>query len=200
MQVKLLRVLQENEFERVGGETTIKTDVRIISSTNKDLPKLIGEQKYRDDLYYRLSVIPMRLPVLRERKEDIPLLVSFFLKKMAEKMRQPLKTIGIEEIKMLQEYSWPGNIRELENLIERLVVISPTDKIEFDLVARHLTGKSSLENGVDNLPLEEALYNFEKNLVQQAMKKAYGVKNRAAKLLGIKTSALYYKLEKFGMI
>jgi two-component system, NtrC family, response regulator HydG len=200
MQVKLLRVLQENEFERVGGETTIKTDVRIISSTNKDLPKLISEEIFRDDLFYRLSVIPIRLPALRERKEDIPLLVSFFLKKLAEKMRQPAKTIGAEEIKILQEYSWPGNIRELENLVERLVVICPTENVEFDLIARHLTGKSSLSNGIENLPLDEAIYNFEKNLIQQAMKKADGVKNRAAKLLGIKTSALYYKLEKFGMI
>lgn len=200
MQVKLLRVLQENEFERVGGETTIKTDVRIISSTNRDLPNLIAEEKFRDDLYYRLSVIPIQLPALRERKEDIPLLVSFFLKKISEKLRQPEKFIDNEEMKLLQEYSWPGNIRELENLIERLVVICTDEKIEFDLIARHLTGKSSLSNGVDNFPLQEALYNFEKKLIQQAMKKANGVKNRAAKLLGINTSALYYKLEKFGMI
>jgi len=200
MQVKLLRVLQENEFERVGGETTIKTNVRIISSTNKDLEKMISEGNFRDDLYYRLSVIPIRLPALRERKEDIPLLVSFFLKKLAEKMRQLIKNIGDAEKKLLQEYSWPGNIRELENLIERLVVICPNEQIEFDLIARHLTGKSNLINGIENLPLDDALYNFEKKLIQQAMKKADGVKNRAAKLLGIKTSALYYKLEKFGMI
>jgi len=200
MQVKLLRVLQESEFERVGGESTIKTDVRIITSTNRDLPKLINEEKFRDDLYYRLSVIPIQLPALRERKEDISLLVSFFLKKLADKMRQSVKTVDVEEMKLLQEYSWPGNIRELENLIERLVVICPNKKIEFELIARHLTGKSSLSNGTDNLPLEEALYNFEKNLIQQAMKKVDGVKNRAAKLLGINTSALYYKLEKFGMI
>ena len=200
MQVKLLRVLQENEFERVGGEATIKTDVRIISSTNRDLTKLVAEEKFRNDLYYRLGVLPIRLPALRERKEDIPLLVSFFLNKMAEKLHQPAKIVAFEEMKLLQKYSWPGNIRELENLIERLVVICSTAKIEFDLVARHLTGKSALSNGTHNLPLEEALYNFEKNLIQQAMKKADGVKNRAAKLLGINTSALYYKLEKFRMI
>jgi len=200
MQVKLLRVLQENEFERVGGESTIKTDVRIISSTNRDLPKLIAEEKFRDDLYYRLSVIPIQLPALRERKEDIPLLVSFFMNKLAEKLHQSAKIIASEEMKLLQDYSWPGNIRELENLIERLVVICPNEKIQFELIARHLTGKSTLNNGIDNLPLEEALYNFEKNLIQQAMKKTDGIKNRAAKLLGINTSALYYKLEKFGMI
>ncbi len=200
MQVKLLRVLQENEFERVGGEITIKTDVRIISSTNKDLPKLIAQENFRDDLYYRLSVIPIQLPALRERKDDIPLLVHHFLRNLAAKMRLSPKTIGDEEMKLLQEYSWPGNIRELENLIERLVVICPNEIIEFDLIARHLTGKSTISNGVENLSLDDAMYAFEKKLIQQAMKKTNGVKNRAAKLLGIKTSALYYKLEKFGMI
>ncbi len=200
MQVKLLRVLQENEFERVGGETTIKTDVRIISSTNKDLLKLIAEENFRDDLYYRLSVIPIRLPALRERIVDIPLLVQHFLEKISTKMHAAAKNIASEEMKLLQEYSWPGNIRELENLVERLVVICPSEQIEFDLIARHLTGKSSISNGIKNLPLEEALYNFEKNMLQQAMKKTDGIKNRAAKLLGINTSALYYKLEKFGMI
>ena len=200
MQVKLLRVLQENEFERVGGEITIKTDVRIISSTNKDLPKLIAQENFRDDLYYRLSVIPIQLPTLRERKDDIPLLVHHFLRNLAAKMRLSTKTIGDEEMKLLQEYSWPGNIRELENLIERLVVICPNEIIEFDLIARHLTGKSTISNGVENLSLDDAMYAFEKKLIQQAMKKTNGVKNRAAKLLGIKTSALYYKLEKFGMI
>ena len=200
MQVKLLRVLQENEFERVGGEITIKTDVRIISSTNKDLPKLIAQENFRDDLYYRLSVIPIQLPALRERKEDIPLLVHHFLRNLAAKMRLSTKTIGDEEMKLLQEYSWPGNIRELENLIERLVVICPNEIIEFDLIARHLTGKFTISNGVENLSLDDAMYAIENKLIQQAMTKTNGVKNRAAKLLGIKTSALYYKLEKFGMI
>jgi len=200
MQVKLLRILQENEFERVGGEITIKTDVRIISSTNKDLPKLIVQENFRDDLYYRLSVIPIQLPALRERKEDIPLLVNHFLRNLTTKLRLTIKSVGDEEMKLLQEYSWPGNIRELENLIERLVVISVNQKIEFDLIARHLTGKSTISNGIENLSLDDAMYAFEKKLIQQAMKKTNGVKNRAAKLLGIKTSALYYKLEKFGMI
>ena len=200
MQVKLLRVLQENEFERVGGEITIKTDVRIISSTNKDLPKLIAQENFRDDLYYRLSVIPIQLPTLRERKDDIPLLVHHFLRNLAAKMRLSTKTIGDEEMKLLQEYSWPGNIRELENLIERLVVICPNEIIEFDLIARHLTGKFTISNGVENLSLDDAMYAIENKLIQQAMTKTNGVKNRAAKLLGIKTSALYYKLEKFGMI
>jgi two-component system response regulator HydG len=200
MQIKLLRVLQEGEFERVGGELTVHTDVRIISATNKDLQKLVAEGKFREDLFYRLSVIPVNLPSLRERKEDIVLLVDYFLQRLAEKNRQPIKTISNEGMKLLIDYPWPGNIRELENLIERLFVISSEDGIAPDLIARHLTGGLSSYNGFENLPLEEAVYAFEKNLVVQAMKKSSGIKNRAAKLLGISTSVLYYKLEKFGLL
>jgi len=200
MQVKLLRVLQEGEFERVGGETTLKTDARIISATNQDLQKLIYKEKFREDLFYRLSVIPINLPSLRERKDDIPLLVNYFLGKMASKNRQKHKEIDQDGMRLLVEYSWPGNIRELENLIERLVVISKGDKIESSLIARHLTGAGVINKGFENLPLEEAMFSFEKNLIVQAMKKADGVKNRAAKILGIKTSVLYYKLEKYGLM
>jgi DNA-binding NtrC family response regulator len=200
MQIKLLRVLQDGEFERVGGEVTIKTDVRIISATNKDLQKLILGGKFREDLFYRLSVIPVNLPSLRERKDDIPVLINHFLKKMAQKNRQEQKEIGSDGVKLLLEYSWPGNIRELENLIERLVVITPAGKIDAELIARHLPGNLKIASGFGNLPLDEAVYAFEKNLVVQAMEKSGGVKNRAAKFLGISTSVLYYKLEKFGLL
>jgi DNA-binding NtrC family response regulator len=200
MQVKILRVLQEGEFERVGGEATIKTDVRIISATNKDLQKLILVGKFREDLFYRLRVIPVILPSLRERKDDIPALINHFLKKMAQKNRQEQKEIDSDGLKLLLDYSWPGNIRELENLIERLVVISSTQKIDSGLIERHLSGSLKIASGLDNLPLDEAVYSFEKKLVVQAMEKSDGVKNRAAKLLGISTSVLYYKLEKFGLL
>ena len=200
MQIKLLRVLQEGEFERVGGEETLKTDVRIISATNRDLQKLILEEKFREDLFYRLSVIPITLPSLRERKDDIPLLVNFFLEKMAKKNLQMVKVIEDDGLKLLTDYPWPGNIRELENLIERLTVISRGEHIEADLIAGHLSNPAKSFNIFENLPLEEAVYSFEKNLVFRAMKKAGGVKNRAAKILGISTSVLYYKLEKFGLI
>ncbi|MGA7721610.1 MAG: sigma-54 dependent transcriptional regulator [Ignavibacteriaceae bacterium] len=200
MQIKLLRVLQEGEFERVGGEATIKTDVRIISATNKDLQKLILAGKFREDLFYRLRVIPVILPSLRERRDDIPVLINHFLKKMAQNNRQEQKKIDSDGLKLLLDYSWPGNIRELENLIERLVVISSTQKIDAGLIARHLYGGIKIMSGFDNLPLDEAVYAFEKNLVVQAMEKSSGVKNRAAKLLGISTSVLYYKLEKFGLL
>ena len=200
MQVKLLRVLQEYEFERVGGEVTLKSDVRVIAASNKDLQKLIAEGKFREDLFYRLSVIPVSLPSLRERKEDVPLLVNYFLHKLAEKNRSEKKIINREGMKLLIEYHWPGNIRELQNLVERLFVISSGKDIDPLLIAAHLGGNVTLNNGYTNLPLEDAVSAFEKNMIIQAMKKSDGVKNRAAKLLGISTSVLYYKLEKYGLI
>ncbi len=200
MQVKLLRVLQEGEFERVGGEETIKTNIRLISSTNRDLYKLIAEEKFRDDLYYRLGVIPIQLPSLRDRKEDIPALVDHFLLKLSEKNRQPKKNIDELGLKLLSDYPWPGNIRELENLIERLFVISTGEQIQYGLIARHLNSKPTINNGFENLQLDSAIFSFEKNMISMAMKKTGGVKNRAAKILGINTSSLYYKLEKFGLL
>jgi len=200
MQVKLLRVLQEYEFERVGGEVTLKSDVRIIAASNRDLLKLIAEGKFREDLFYRLSVIPVYLPSLRERKEDIPLLVNYFLNIQAAKNHSDKKEISNEGMKLLIEYHWPGNIRELQNLVERLFVISPGKEIDHLLIAGHLNGNVTVNNGYSNLPLEEAVYSFEKSLIVQAMRKSDGIKNRAAKLLGISTSVLYYKLEKYGLI
>jgi len=200
MQIKLLRVLQEGEFERVGGEQTIHSDVRIISATNKDLQKLVAQEKFREDLFYRLSVIPINLPTLRARKEDIPQLIDYFLDKLSIKNHLSSKKISDEGIKLLIDYPWPGNIRELENLIERLFVISKEDEISSELIASHLAGGLTTYNGFENLPLDEAVSAFEKKLIVQAMKKSEGVKNRAAKLLGINTSALYYKLEKYDLL
>jgi DNA-binding NtrC family response regulator len=196
MQVKLLRVLQEQELERVGGEETISVDVRIICATHRNLSKMVMEEKFREDLFYRLSVIPIKLPALRERKEDIPALVEHFLSK--RKTVHTFRTIIPEGMKLLMQYSWPGNIRELENLIERLQVVSDGETIEPDLIAAHLGGSSFFINSnYDNLPLDKAVDTFERN---HALKKTEGVKNQAAKLLGIRTSTLYYKLEKHGLI
>jgi len=200
MQVKLLRVLQEGEFERVGGEITLKTDVRIIAASNKELQKLIVEGKFREDLFYRISVIPIVLPSLRARKDDIPLLVNYFLQKISLKNRIERKEITNEGMKLLINYSWPGNIRELENLIERLSVISEGKEIDPLLIGSHLSSNFTISNGYSNLPLDDAVCAFEKNLIIQAMKKSDGVKNRAAKMLGVSTSVLYYKLEKYGLI
>lgn len=198
MQVKLLRVLQEKEFERVGGEETIKCDVRVISATNKNLQQSVSENKFREDLFYRLSVIPFTLPALRERKEDIEILVNFFIEKLAKKNKQP--SISEEVMQVFKSHSWPGNIRELENLIERLLVISGEEEIKLQDVVQYLGQGSTTTNNLNGLPLDEAMARFEKNLIQHAMKQANGVKNRAAKILGIRTSALYYKLEKYGFI
>lgn len=200
MQVKLLRVLQEKEFERVGGEVTISSDVRVIAATHRDLHKLISEGKFREDLFYRLNIIPVTLPPLRERKQDIPSLVNFFLNKLAVKSRCENKIIDENGIALLLSYSFPGNIRELENLVERFFVISKELLIDNALIARHLSGTANGTLNFENLPLDEALYSFEKNLIMQAMSKSGGVKNRAAKYLGIATSVLYYKLEKYGLL
>ena len=195
LQVKLLRVLQEKEFERVGGEQTLRADVRIIAATNKNLSELIRSGQFREDLYYRLNVIPIHLPPLRERKEDIPLLADHFLTKLNSR-----KHFSSEGMAMLHTYSWPGNIRELENLTERLHVISKEDEIPAALVARFLNADAPVSAGLEHLPLEQALYHFEKQLLTEAMKQAGGVKARAARALGIGASALYYKLEKFGLL
>ncbi|MBL7995510.1 sigma-54-dependent Fis family transcriptional regulator [bacterium] len=201
MQVKLLRVLQEMEFERVGGEETLSVNVRVISATHRVLTKLVHEEKFREDLYYRLRVIPITLPPLRERKEDIPALVEYFLKKFADIKNEKSKVITSTGLELLSHYSWPGNIRELQNLVERLCVISERSEIDDSLIAQHLSGTiKNFSSGFDHLPLDEALANFERNLIVHALKQCNHVKNRAAKLLGIRTSSLYYKMEKFGLL
>jgi DNA-binding NtrC family response regulator len=200
MQVKILRVLQEKEFERVGGETTLKTDVRIISATNKNLEKEVLNNKFRDDLYYRLNVIPLMLPSLRERKEDIEMLSKYFLSKSASKNRHIEKVISKDGMELLKNYSWPGNIRELENLIERLSVISNSEIIDEDIVSIHLNPKMNNSENYSNLSLEEATSQFEKKIILQALKKADGIKNKAAKILKLNTSSLYYKLEKYDLL
>jgi two-component system, NtrC family, response regulator HydG len=197
MQVKLLRVLQEKEFERVGGEQTINSNVRIISATNKNLQQAVAQKDFREDLFYRLSVIPIKLPALRERKDDIPALARYFVKKIG---RPAKRSFSAQAIDALLSYSWPGNIRELENLVERILIISSEEEISLQTIARYLGNNSSLSENYDGIPLDDALYKFEKNLIEHAMKKCDGIKNRAAKMLGIGTSSLYYKLEKFGLL
>lgn len=199
MQVKLLRAIQEKEFERVGGEETLKVDVRIIAATNRPLQDLVHSHKFREDLYYRLSVIPIRLPSLRERKDDIPALINHFLNRLNQR-KSLQKTISKEAVELLTQYTWPGNIRELENIIERLFITTLDSEISVNQVSRYLGHNYHLSENYENIPLDDALYSLEKKLIVQALRDAKGVKNRAAKILGIRTSALYYKLEKFGLI
>ncbi len=200
MQVKLLRAIQEKEFERVGGENTIKVDVRIISATNRNLTQLVSEGQFREDLFYRLSVIPIKLPALRERKEDIPLLVSYFMNKLLQSKPSLKRYISDEGLNLFKEYCWPGNIRELENVIERLIVISPDQEIKLQLIAQQLGKDSNYPQHRAHTNLDEALFKFEKNLIVNALEEAGGVKNQAAKILGIRTSTLYYKMEKYGLL
>jgi len=163
-QVKLLRVLQEGEFERVGGTKTLKVDVRIITTTNRDLEKLVKEGKFRDDLYYRLNVLPVHLPPLRERKEDIPLLALHFLEKYSRHNGLKLKSISRECLQMLKEYHWPGNVRELENVIERMVVMNEKEIIlPQDFAFLNFSSQNLSLSFPENLTLEE----MEKRLIME---------------------------------
>jgi two-component system response regulator HydG len=199
MQVKLLRALQEQEFERVGGESPVKVDVRVISATNKDLDKEVAEGRFRQDLYYRLHVLPLKLPALRERREDIPLLCAHFIKKLASKTNPRVRAISDAALGRIMAYHWPGNVRELENAVEQALVFAEGDEIGPGALPAFLAGgggEESLEVARE-LALPDILDDLERQLILKAYQKAKGVKTETARLLGIKTSALYYKLEKY---
>ncbi len=207
-QVKLLRVLQERKFERVGGSKTISSDVRIIAATNRNLEKAIGEGKFREDLYYRLNVVPIFLPPLRSRKEDIPLLVSYFLEKYNRENRAHYQ-ISTEAMGRLVNHPWLGNVRELENTIERMAVLAKGNEITAEEVPQPLGlrpgGSSPLGSVMEqddeksSYPpdQEETLSDLEKKRVMEAMEKCGGVQSRACKLLGITPRQLGYRLKKY---
>jgi two-component system response regulator HydG len=205
-QVKLLRVLQEKEIERVGGERTITVDVRIISATNRDLAPMVERGEFREDLFYRLHIIPIEVPPLRERKEDILPLVTHFIQTIAAEMAKPITGITDEAMELLLRYDWPGNIRELENMIERAIVLCEGEQLDpplFPIDERKVPRSSSA--ATLNVPpagaitLDNALEGIERAMIEDALEKSGGVKTKTAELLGIKTSALYYKLEKYGL-
>jgi DNA-binding NtrC family response regulator len=204
MQVKLLRVLQEGEIERVGGEATVKVDVRVIAATNRILSEMVQSGQFREDLFYRLNVIPIQLPPLRKRKEDIPELVQFFLKRLGRENKRPKISIDRETMNALLDYPWPGNIRELENVLERAVVLCDSDRITVNELPFIQETSPTLEERKLSMPLrgnlDDRLAELEKQLLIEAMQEAKGMKTRAARALGIKTSTLYYKLEKYGLI
>ena len=203
VQTSLLRVLQEKEFDRVGGEAPHPADVRIIAATHRSLRDMVAEETFREDLFYRLEVIPIHMPPLRERRGDIPELVEHFLQKKCTEVNRPVKAISDRALKGLVNYSWPGNVRELENIIERTVVLSDGNEIDWvDLPFADVPEGVSLAgaDGPDaEIPLNQKLDDLERQLIQQALDRSGGVKTRAAELLGVKTSALYYKLEKYGL-
>jgi two-component system, NtrC family, response regulator HydG len=201
MQVKLLRVLQEQEFERVGGEQTIKVDVRVVSATHKNLDEEVAAGRFRQDFYYRLHVVPVEIPALRERREDIPLLVQHFIEKLAPKINPQVRGMADDALGRLMAYGWPGNVRELENVIEQALVFAEGATIGVAALPAMLQGPGG-EDTLDvprEMSLPDILEDLERQLILKAFRKASGVKTETARLLGIKTSALYYKLDKYGI-
>ena len=195
-QIKLLRVLQEREFERVGGSTTIKTDVRIITATNRDLEQLIKDNKFREDLYYRLNVFPIHVPPLRERKTDIPLLADYFVEKFSKANNKEVLRISTPAIDMLMSYHWPGNVRELENCIERAVLLSSDKVIHSHQLPPTL--QTALASGTgNNGALDATLDNVERDLLIDALKTAGGNKAKAARALGISERVIGLRVRKY---
>jgi DNA-binding NtrC family response regulator len=200
MQVKLLRVLQEREFERLGGNETIKVDVRVIAATNRDIEKAVKEGAFREDLYYRLNVVSVVIPPLRERKEDVPGLLDFFIKKYNGENKKSITGISAETRDLLMRYGYPGNVRELENIIERAVVLSKKEIITTaDLPIHVRTAASEDELPADTLQgsLNETLETIERGIILEALKASGGVQTRAAEKLGISERVLRYKLKKY---
>ncbi|MFC1881620.1 sigma-54 interaction domain-containing protein [Thermodesulfobacteriota bacterium] len=196
LQAKVLRILQEQEFYRVGGSRTIKVDVRIIASTNKNLEKMVQEGTFREDLFYRLNVFTLHLPPLRERKEDISLLVDNFLQNSPKKVE-----ISSVALQMLVAFSWPGNIRELQNTIESASVIAENGYIEPAQLPGKITGAFNNPNHTDfkmpaNIPLDERLQEIEKSMIIEALRKTGGVQVRATELLGINQRSLWHRIKK----
>jgi two-component system response regulator PilR (NtrC family) len=200
--MKLLRVLQEREFERVGDSHTTKVDVRVIAATNSDLARMVAEGQFREDLFYRLNVIPVLLPLLRERKEDVPLLVQHFLVKY-----QSTATVSQEGMRRLMSYAWPGNVRQLENSIERAVAFS-AGRTQIDVSdlpselqhAEPLPIASSLSLPDEGLDLDALVVNIEREMIQRALDRTKGNKGQAAKLLHLKRTTLVEKLKRLSTL
>lgn len=198
VQVKLLRILEKGEFERVGGEKTIKTDVRLIAATNRDIKKEVSAGKFREDLFYRLNVINIHLPPLRERKEDIPVLANFFVIKYAEKYKKQMKGFSPEAINALRIYLWPGNIRELENIIERAVILCKTDTISVEHLPENIVSKKEVLSAI-RIPVGISLKESEREIIENTLKMTHGSKRDAAKILGISVRKIEYKVKEWGL-
>ena len=229
LQVKLLRVLQEREFERVGGVKTIKVDVRILAATNKDLEKATKDGLFREDLFYRLNVIPLHLPALRSRIEDITLLMAHFIQEFCRKRKREPFTFSPDAMECLMKYSWPGNVRELENLVERLTILATGPVVKVSDLPEKLhqltftalaTATSSTEAplghgetdahpvvaqnntaeiGEGGIDLNEMVSAMERNMIRKALEKAGGVRSKAAQLLGLNRTTLLEKMKKMGI-
>jgi transcriptional regulator with GAF, ATPase, and Fis domain len=201
-QVKLLRVLQEHEFMRVGGTRTIQTNARIIAATARDMKKEVKEKRFRDDLYYRLSVVPVRLPPLRERREDIPLLAQYFLDFYRNSLDASTESMAPETVDIFREYAWPGNVRELKNIIERMVVLYKNQKTirpeflpeEFSTQRPNRPAASGARR-----TLAESVNDYERRLIEDALEEANGVQTAAAQILGTTRRILRYRIDKLNI-
>jgi DNA-binding NtrC family response regulator len=202
LQVKLLRVLQEQKFERVGGTRTLEIDVRIIAATNKNLINAVNQGTFRQDLYYRLNVIPIRVPPLRHRKSDIPLLIDFFLKRIDPRKRNGINGFSSEATDVLAAYDWPGNVRELENMVERMSILANGDKVDMEDIPESIKGKAGRVESVevtipkDGIVFDQAVEEYEKKLILEALNETNWVKTKAAKLLKINRTTLIEKMKK----
>jgi transcriptional regulator with GAF, ATPase, and Fis domain len=204
LQVKLLRVLQEKQFERIGGTKTIVSDFRVIAATNKELEEEVAKGRFREDLYYRLTVIPIKVPCLRDRVSDIPLLVDYFIEKFNRSKKKAITGISREAMGYLFHYPWPGNVRELENVVERMVLLSHGDRIDCDDLPSRLLKPEHRVEPSGEIPrqgfcLSEQVAEFEKRLIVQAMEQTGWVKNRAAKLLNVNRTTLLEKMKRYGI-
>jgi DNA-binding NtrC family response regulator len=198
-QVKLLRVLQEQEFQRVGGNDVISIDVRIVAATNQDLEKLVKEGTFREDLYYRLNVVRLRLPPLRDRREDIPLLVHAFLKEICEENARPLLRISPGVVARLRDFDWPGNVRQLRNIVEGMVVMATGGELTTRNLPEQIRRSDEPERLAVALSIGSTLAHAERELIRATLAKTEGNRARAARILGIGRKTLYRKIEEYGL-
>jgi DNA-binding NtrC family response regulator len=196
-QVKLLRVLQEREFERLGGTRTIKVDVRLVAATNRDLRAALEEGTFREDLYYRLNVVPIDIPPLREHKEDIPELVTLFLSRLSSESGKEVAGVGPEAMKVLMDHHWPGNVRELQNIVERAYALATGPQLQASDI--HLDTQRPRSDKAALLPEGMTLEQWEDEMIREAVRRANGNKSQAARLLGLSRNALRYRLSKMGI-
>ncbi len=206
MQVKLLRVLQDKEFKRVGGTEDIRVDVRIIAATNKELEEAVKEKRFREDLFYRLNVIQIKLPPLRDRRDDIQTLANHFLKKYSQELSKNISKIAPEALQILMNYGYPGNVRELQNIIERAVALESSPDLTAHNLSSYLNeqpfpkrGAIDLEIPSDGIDLEKMVEDLERTLLLKALDRTKGIKKKAAELLHINFRSMRYRLEKYGL-
>jgi len=199
IQVKLLRVLEEREFERLGGTRTLKVDVRLVAATNRDLRAALEEGTFREDLFYRLNVVPIDIPPLREHKEDIPELAEHFLNKYAQEFGKPALGIAPAALKTLMDFHWPGNIREMENILERATALATGNTLEAADIQLDPSATKDAAASDGFLPAGKSLEQWEDEMIREAMRRAGGNKSQAARLLGLSRNALRYRLTRLGV-